>query len=695
MKEYAASTVAGATGQDAFSKKVQAGEAALFQLKDSMNAAMTAQEKAGGVTARHTAATKELTAAQQEYQKQLDAMIKKFTDASVEGQLFADAFKSLTPAQKANADVQALLIPQFEKMIAAHKDLTPAMQAVYDQSQALKRSYLDQEVSLLQLSGLTQEQVDRAKEQGDTEAQIAHRYEASTQALGLYLAEKQKDLKISSDLAAFEEKGRADQAAADARQRADSLAANQAATNVYKDLREKNYQAALTDTEKQIRLAELQRDKSIAAAMGQKDVESDIRKAAIAEAETDYATQYFAIKETEQATTDAIIIEYQKRKKAEQTFHNLIMEDLKAIPGLVVQAFTGGGGLGGALKGIGSMVGSTIGDVVGSGIKMLGSLGGPIGAAIGSLLGPAIGALGKLLGIGPTEYEKRMKAAVDQTKSLQQQLVKSHGSMQQLILDADLVGINIKEAFNWKDPAAFQTVVDQLQAKTQLLNDAMTEYGFTWQDLGDKARTAKLGELFDELYAKTDVLRTAGIDYHEILLRQAKDYSDLVNAAIRTGTEIPQSMQQTLQDLVDMGDLIDENGNAFTDLSKVQWAKTLTQGFDEVTDAIKALTDALLNGVGGAIDTINNKSINVKVNYSENNAPTTGNEEPTYAAAGGRVLPWRPRGTDTVPAMLTPGETVIPAGRSSEQPIDNAITLKIGNEVLTRQVIKTLVKAGL
>jgi hypothetical protein len=277
---------------------------------------------------------------------------------------------------------------------------------------------------------------------------------------------------------------------------------------------------------------------------------------------------------------------------------------LTKIPQLVQSAFTGGGGLGGAIQGIGSLIGSTIGKGIGASFKALGALGGPLGEAIGSLVGPLISSLGKLLGIGPTEYEKRMRAAAAETKNLQQQLVSAHGSMQQLIVDADLVGINIKEAFKWQDPEAFKKIVGEIDQKTRLLNAAMEEYGFTWEDLGDKARGAKLGQLFDELFAKTDILRTAGIDYHTILERQAGDYSKLVQAAIRTGTEIPIAMQPVLQDMIDLGLLTDENGNKLTDLTDIKWAKSMTEGFQDVTNAIHELTDALVNGVGGALDNI-------------------------------------------------------------------------------------------
>lgn len=242
----------------------------------------------------------------------------------------------------------------------------------------------------------------------------------------------------------------------------------------------------------------------------------------------------------------------------------------------------------------------------------------------------AVTIVGKLLGIGPTEYEKRMKKAAEDTAELQKGLIAAHGSMQQLIADADIVGINIKAAFDWKDPDAFKQVIDDLNSKTKLLNDAMQEYGFTWEDMGEKARNAKLSQLFDELFAKTDILRTAGIDYHEILTRQADDYSKLVQSAIRTGTEIPAAMQPVLQDLVDMGLLVDENGQAFTDLSKITWAKTLTQGFDEVTAAINKLADAITNGVGGALNDISSKTYQVHVK-TEFDSGGGGGEVPEYA----------------------------------------------------------------
>lgn len=79
---------------------------------------------------------------------------------------------------------------------------------------------------------------------------------------------------------------------------------------------------------------------------------------------------------------------------ATQTFAQRIgtglVDVLAKIPSVVVQAFTGGGGLTGAMAGIGSMVGASLGKSIGAGIKLLGKGLGPLGEAIGSLAGPLI-----------------------------------------------------------------------------------------------------------------------------------------------------------------------------------------------------------------------------------------------------------------------------------------------------------------
>jgi hypothetical protein len=274
----------------------------------------------------------------------------------------------------------------------------------------------------------------------------------------------------------------------------------------------------------------------------------------------------------------------------------------------------------------------------------------------------AIGIFGKLFGFGDTDYEKRMKKAAADMKTLTNEAVKAAGSMQRLALNARMVGINIQGAFDSKDPEFLAQILDEVKNKTDKLNAAMQEYGFTWTDLGDEYRAAALGDLFNELLEKTNLLKGAGINYEEILSRQAEQYSDLLSKAILTGTEIPIALKPVLEDLLKMGKLVDENGNQFEDLEDVSWSKTMTQAFDGVTKAIYEVRDAILYGITGAIDEVNKKEIRVRASIDRTDIDSGVEvQEPSYYARGG-VVAFKPRGSDTVPAMLTPGERVIPRG---------------------------------
>jgi hypothetical protein len=239
------------------------------------------------------------------------------------------------------------------------------------------------------------------------------------------------------------------------------------------------------------------------------------------------------------------------------------------------------------------------------------------------------------------------------------------GGMERLALNASLVGIHIQGAFDSKDPEFLAQILDEIDSKTAKLNAAMEEYGFTWEDMGERYRAAQLGDQFDALLEKTQLLRGAGIDYATILERQAEDYSELVQAAIRTGTEIPIALQPVLQQLLEAGQLIGENGEKLTDLEDISWAKSLTQGFDQVTGAIYDLRDAIL-GVNGAIDQVSGRRISVGIDTSDLSARGDGSGFDSAHWGGflwnGRVHRFHaggPIGGDEFPILAQSGEFVM------------------------------------
>jgi hypothetical protein len=105
----------------------------------------------------------------------------------------------------------------------------------------------------------------------------------------------------------------------------------------------------------------------------------------------------------------------------------------------------------------------------------------------------------------------------------------------------------------------------------------------------------------------------------------------------------------------------------------ITFAETMTQGFKKVVDKLTELINKI-SATTGAINAIpSSKTITIDTVYTESYPSQDTSNSDAYAssgglvtahgiqhfAGGGMVLPFRPMGTDTVPAMLTPGEMVL------------------------------------
>jgi hypothetical protein len=164
------------------------------------------------------------------------------------------------------------------------------------------------------------------------------------------------------------------------------------------------------------------------------------------------------------------------------------------------------------------------------------------------------------------------------------------------------------------------------------------------------------------------------VDHVAIINKMGPALNDYVKQSILAGTAIPSSLKPVLQSMVDLGELTDENGDKLTDLSQLNFSDTLDKKFSTLIDTINKLTDAISRGLGTAIANLpTRKEIEIVTVYSDIDNTTRGGGDTAYAsrgglvtttgvqylAGGGRVLPWPSRGSDTVPAMLTPGEGVV------------------------------------
>jgi hypothetical protein len=217
-------------------------------------------------------------------------------------------------------------------------------------------------------------------------------------------------------------------------------------------------------------------------------------------------------------------------------------------------------------------------------------------------------------------------------------------------------------------------VLQEQQADQKRAKELIDEYHISIDQLGPAFRAQQLNEqaksVMNDFRVMVDVL---GVDAPVAIDLMKDKINAYIHDAIATGTEVPASMQPMLQKMVDMGVLTDDNGVAITDLktSGITFAETLTQGIDRIVAKFDQLMEklGLIPSALNAIPDVD-VAVNANVHWNVPDFPARDVEFASrgglvtssgiqYLAGGGTVLPFVPRGTDTVPAMLTPGELVL------------------------------------
>lgn len=371
---------------------------------------------------------------------------------------------------------------------------------------------------------------------------------------------------------------------------------------------------------------------------------------------------------------------------------NAMQSDLQRLPGLVTQAFTGGGGVKGAALGAGSMIGSTIGDTIGKTISSMGKLGGPILGAIGSLAGPLIAKLFSIGGPSKEELAARTSQSglIDQLKSMVTQgeitegaLTDNYHTIAIVARDAFIKsGLSATDAekkiaglLDTKHPDAFKRAMEELnkviganvekqEQLTKLLgnedeatagvNSAMEKWNITIGQMGPAFKQQNLDVLAGGLLKDFTLLTAAGGDNVQVLDHMKGGFQDLVTQSLKTGSTIPENLKPALQTLIDMGGLTDEAGTKLTDISQLNFGKTLDTKFDSLIDKIGDLVDALNYDLTGAIKNLPDKTVHIGVVTDAIPSELL----PSAALPRGRAIPMAAGGSFhvTTPTMFLAGE---------------------------------------
>jgi hypothetical protein len=265
------------------------------------------------------------------------------------------------------------------------------------------------------------------------------------------------------------------------------------------------------------------------------------------------------------------------------------------------------------------------------------------------------------------------------------------------------------------------TEIDKQEQTFNDISGALAKYKIPVSEASDPIFNAQvINKGATELKTDFDNLRKSGIDINVQMRAMGPSINQFVKDAKRAGVEVPRSMQQIIQTAIDAGEVFDTDGKkignmeelglTFGDTMETVMTVTIPDAIGKLTLVLEALAKffgitlpgAAEDGVGGINDALRDievPEINIPINYDvpkprdfPDAVPNGGGEYQSADGAasgglvgangiqrfanGGRVLNFQPRGTDTVPAMLTPGEVVLNAAqqRNLAGAIDSSTT---------------------
>jgi hypothetical protein len=277
-------------------------------------------------------------------------------------------------------------------------------------------------------------------------------------------------------------------------------------------------------------------------------------------------------------------------------------------------------------------------------------------------------------------------------------------------LDAEIAGIETQIA----------TLEASLVPTWADMSSVIEQYGLNINALGNAVQQVKLDEYSTDLLNAWETMQAGGADMQGVLVGMSDEFSRLVQDSIRYGTTIPENMRPMIESLAEQGLLLDANGDRMTDIGGLTWGKEVQSEADIISDAIEELTKQLklfLDELMGVTPAAENVADGLYSSFAEEpwadweapNFPVYEPPEwgadygPDYASRGGLVTDSGivqymarggvvSRGSDTVPAMLTPGERVLSVDQNrayeSGSPIVINLTTTLDGRVVARNQIQ-------
>lgn len=523
-----------------------------------------------------------------DFADRVQSLAKSWQQATQSAKIFTAAFGSLSAAQRENYEIQKLLAPEINKMIAAQQKVTPAMLAVRDAELQTRMERIESQKVWLEGNNLTQGQISRMQELGMSLEDIAGQYGVATDALSAYTAQLQQSEQRRLANASFEAE-LLSQRERDARRKEQiEISSNKAIADSERDLNDYIRKQTLTTTEYEI-------DQIQRAATEQ--IAQFSASGASAEAIKSYSDLVLSLSEkrTRSLMVDEDVLRSHSRRtlqdiadRARRTYLTMAndpvnyskatVREFKRIADEAQRAADGTksawqtayealGNIGTILDNIPGKFSEIAAVAARAGQAIMDNL--ATGDWVGALVSGAtavINIFGKLFGAA-REGRKEIEKFADSFDTIKPGtgFDELHDKLLELGPAGEQMWVKLTQGVPAGNKEAAERAIGEVRAALEALDSDIQKYSLTWTDLANaQSGSNKAAKDLLDSYKR---LTGAGYDQDKVLKAMSGDLNAYITNAIKAGTKIPQAMQPIIEQFIRMGGLTKDAANALLGLA--------------------------------------------------------------------------------------------------------------------------------